>query len=39
VKSIDLRVVLSERVGLKTTLQEYIFIPRRDISKWFSYTS
>jgi len=23
----------------KTTLVEYVFIPRHDISKWFSYTS
>ena len=31
--------MLSERVGLKTTLVEYVFIPRHDISQWFSYTS
>jgi len=26
-------LVLSERIGLKTTLVEYVFIPQHDISK------
>jgi len=30
--------VLSERVGLKTTLVEYVFIPRHNISKRCSVT-
>jgi len=31
--------VLSERVGLKTALVEYVFIPRHGIFKWLSYNS
>jgi len=26
-------------VGALATLAEYVFIPRRDISKWFTYAS
>jgi len=26
-------------LGQKTTSAEYVFIPRHDVSKWFSYTS
>jgi len=34
-----LLVCLVSALGQKTTLAEYVFIPRPDISKWLSYTS